>query len=188
MTVQEKTNISTRELTRLPNNPRKITQHDLNILCDSLRLNGFYPHRPLAVERQDDGSLIVLDGNQRLKAARRLKMKEVPCVIYEGLTDDERTEIIMRGNINNGTWDTDLLQSDFSGVDYEAIGLNIELPASLELEQDSHSDKEHDPEQAEPDKEQDPDEDSEQDMERLSFYQRLLGDYVYPSEIGRVHV
>ena len=51
MTVQEKTNISTRELTRLPNNPRKITQHDLNILCDSLRLNGFYPHRPLAVER-----------------------------------------------------------------------------------------------------------------------------------------
>ena len=184
MTVQEKTNISTRELTRLPNNPRKSTQHDLNILCDSLRLNGFYPHRPLAVERQDDGSLIVLDGNQRLKAARRLKMKEVPCVIYEGLTDDERTEIIMRGNINNGTWDTDLLQSDFSGVDYEAIGLNIELPepAALETEQASHADKEQDPEQAEPDKEQDPDEDSEQDMERLSFYQRLLGDYVYPSD------
>ena len=192
MTVQEKTNISTRELTRLPNNPRKITQHDLNILCDSLRLNGFYPHRPLAVERKDDGSLIVLDGNQRLKAARRLKMKEVPCVIYEGLTDDERTEIIMRGNINNGTWDTDLLQSDFSGVDYEAIGLNIELPEPAGLEPavskpetEAKPDQEPlqaglEPEQASDADSEDPD--SEQDMERVSFYQRLLGDYVYPSD------
>ena len=181
MTNSTHISLPTRGLHNLPNNPRKITQHDLNILCDSLRLNCFYPHRPLAVERQDDGSLIVLDGNQRLKAARRLKMNEVPCVIYEGLTDDERTEIIMRGNINNGTWDTDLLQSDYSGVDYEAIGLNIELPepASLEPavskpEQDSHADGEP---------LQDPDEaDSEQDMERVSFYQRLLGDYIYPSD------
>ena len=184
------TYISTRELTGLPNNPRTITQVQLNRLCDSIRDNGFWEHRPLGVERQGD-RLVVLDGNQRLKAARRLKMKEVPCVIYEGLTDDERTEIIMRGNINNGTWDTDLLQSDFSGVDYEAIGLNIELPepaglepavskpAGLEPEQDSHADGEplQNTEQA-----ADEDPDSEQDMERVSFYNRLLGDYIYPSD------
>ena len=81
--------INTRELVGLPGNPRKITQKDLNILCDSIRQNGFYEHRPCAVERQDD-HYIVLDGNQRLKAARRLKMKTVPCVIYSDLTDDER--------------------------------------------------------------------------------------------------
>ena len=71
------TYINTRELVGLPGNPRKITQRDLNILCDSIRQNGFYEHRPCAVERQDD-HYIVLDGNQRLKAARRLKMKTVP--------------------------------------------------------------------------------------------------------------
>ena len=183
------TYISTRELTGLPNNPRTITQVQLNRLCDSIRDNGFWEHRPLGVERQGD-RLVVLDGNQRLKAARRLKMKTVPVVIYEDLTDAERDDLILRSNINNGDWDTDLLQSDFSGVDYEAIGLNIEFPepaalepavskpAGLEPEQDGHADGE--PLQ---NTEQDPDEaDSEQDMERVSFYQRLLGDYVYPSD------
>ena len=174
------TYISTRELTGLPNNPRTITQVQLNRLCDSIRDNGFWEHRPLGVERQGD-RLVVLDGNQRLKAARRLKMKEVPCVIYEGLTDAERDDLILRSNINNGEWDTALLQSDFGGVDFETIGLQIELPTGLEPEQDSHSgsepehdkDPDHEPEQGE-----DPEEDPEEDIERLSFYNRLLGDYV----------
>ena len=185
MTVQEKTNISTRELTGLPNNPRTITQVQLNRLCDSIRDNGFWEHRPLGVERQGD-RLVVLDGNQRLKAARRLKMKTVPVVIYEGLTDAERDDLILRSNINNGEWDTALLQSDFGGVDFETIGLHIELPTmepqtEAEPEQDSHSDSDHDhePEQGE-DPEEDPDDG--QDIERVSFYNRLLGDYVYPSD------
>lgn len=162
-------------MTGLPNNPRKITQRDLNILCDSIRENGFYEHRPCAVEKQGD-TYVVLDGNQRLKAARRLKMKTIPCVVYSDLTDDERTEIIMRGNINNGTWDVDLLQADqFAGVDFDAIGLHIELPTmepqtEAEPEQASHADSE------------DPEEDPEEDIERVSFYNRLLGDYVYPSD------
>lgn len=177
------TYISTRELTGLPGNPRKITQRDLNILCDSIRENGFYEHRPCAVEKQGD-TYVVLDGNQRLKAARRLKMKTIPCVVYSDLTDDERTEIIMRGNINNGTWDVDLLQADqFAGVDFDAIGLHIELPTGLEPEQVIHSgsEPEHDPNH-EPEQEQVPEEDPEEDIERVSFYNRLLGDYVYPSD------
>ena len=120
MTVHEKTYISTRELTGLPNNPRTITQAQLNRLCDSIRCNGFWEHRPLGVERQGD-RLVVLDGNQRLKAARRLKMKTVPVVIYEDLTDAERDDLILRSNINNGEWDTALLQSDFGGVGVETI-------------------------------------------------------------------
>lgn len=165
------TYISTRQMVGLPGNPRKITQRDLNILCDSIRENGFYEHRPCAVEKQGD-TFVVLDGNQRLKAARRLKMKTVPCVIYSDLTDTERNEIIMRGNINNGTWDVDLLQADqFAGVDYEAIGLHIEFPQP-----------EPEPEQEQPTDEPLQDETDETDIERVSFYNRLLGDYVYPSD------
>ena len=155
----------------LPNNPRKITQRDLNILCDSIRQNGFYEHRPIAVEKQGD-TYIVLDGNQRLKAARRLKMKTVPCVIYSDLTDDERTEIIMRGNINNGTWDTELLQSDFAGVDFDSIGLQIDLPELI-------APKEPEPQPAE----QEPAaEEEEEQEERVSFFHRMLGDYLYPTD------
>ena len=179
------TYISTRELTGLPNNPRTITQAQLNRLCDSIRCNGFWEHRPLGVERQGD-RLVVLDGNQRLKAARRLKMKTVPVVIYEDLTDAERDDLILRSNINNGEWDTALLQSDFGGVDFETIGLQIELPsASLELEQNSHSGSKPEKADSEPESETtDPatDENPEEDFERMSFYNRLLGDYVYPSD------
>lgn len=171
------TYISTRQMVGLPGNPRKITQRDLNILCDSIRENGFYEHRPCAVEKQGD-TFVVLDGNQRLKAARRLKMKTVPCVIYSDLTETERNEIIMRGNINNGTWDVDLLQADqFAGVDYEAIGLHIELP-TVEPEV-LPSTPGNDPEQ-EPDAATE--QEDETDMEQLSFYQRMLGDFVYPSD------
>ena len=76
------TYISTRELTGLPNNPRTITQAQLNRLCDSIRCNGFWEHRPLGVERQGD-RLVVLDGNQRLKAARRLKMSATEAIAFK---------------------------------------------------------------------------------------------------------
>ena len=121
--------MDTREMVTLPNNPRTITTKDLNRLCDSIRQNGWWPHRPIAVERQEwTDKWVVLDGNQRLKAARRMKMRMVPVVIYSELTDDERTDLILRSNINNGEWDTGLLQTDFEGVDFEDIGLKIELP------------------------------------------------------------
>lgn len=164
MTHSPMTYLPTRELVGLKNNPRTITQKDLNILCDSIRENGFYEHRPLAVEKQGD-ELVVLDGNQRLKAARRLKMKTVPCVIYSDLNEVERNEIIFRGNINNGEWDAALLQSDFEGVDFGSIGLNIELPT---------------PEDNEPDEEDD-DEDVLKD-DKLEFYHNMLGDFAYPSD------
>lgn len=127
-------------LTVLGNNPRKIDDEGLRTLCDSIRENGFWRHRPIACEQQPDGTLIVLDGNQRLKAARRLKMKHVPVVIYTDLTDTERTDLILRSNILNGEWDTGLLQSDFGGVDFDYIGLDIELPT---LPQDEPTAPEH---------------------------------------------
>ena len=91
MKTSEKINISLRKLVGLPNNPRTITQADLNKLCDSIRNNGYWEHRPAAVEPiEGTGTYQVLDGNQRLKAMRRLKRKDMPCVIYTELTDEER--------------------------------------------------------------------------------------------------
>ena len=50
MTTSEVTLIPLRHLRVLPNNPRTVTQAKLNQLCDSIRENGFYAHRALAVE------------------------------------------------------------------------------------------------------------------------------------------
>jgi hypothetical protein len=176
MKVSEKTIISTRKLECLPNNPRKITNESLNRLCDSIRNNGYWEHRPAAVEPiEGTDRYYVLDGNQRLKALRRLKRYEMPCVIYTELTEAERDDIILRSNINNGEWEADILQMEFAPrVEFEDIGLNIELPQAVP------DDKGKDVGKADNDNE--PDEDDEPiDEEKRKFYLDMLGDYVYPS-------
>lgn len=114
------------DLHPLPDNPRTITKADFERLVDSIKINGFWEHQPMALEEQG-GRLIVLSGNQRLKAVKKLKMKEVPTVLYSDLTDEERVEIILRSNINNGEWDFGALQTDpaFGDVDFGFIGLDF---------------------------------------------------------------
>ena len=74
------------ELTLLSNNPRTITKKDMDRLVDSIRINGFWKHRPITLSQKSDGTLVVIAGNQRLKAAKKLKLEQVPVVIYYDLT------------------------------------------------------------------------------------------------------
>ena len=174
MKTSEKQMISTRRLVCYPNNPRKITQESLNRLCDSIRDNGYWKHRPAAVEPiEGTDKYWVLDGNQRLKALRRMKRTEMPCVIYEDLTDDERNDLILRSNINNGEWEVETLRTEFELVDFEAIGLEVEIPEPPQVgDEDDTPDEEPTEESPE----------AQEDMERLSFYYRMMGDYRYPSD------
>ena len=178
MQASEPQLISLRRLKVLPNNPRKITQQKLNELCESIRQNGYYRHKPLAVEPiEGTDDFYILDGNQRKKALGRLKRKEAWCVIYTDLTEEERARIILLGNINNGEWVPEILQTDFEPlVDFEAIGLDIELP---EIEpQDITQTATPSGGDTTP---TDPDGDAPDSPEKMSLYFRMLGDYVYPS-------
>lgn len=160
-------------LETLANNPRKISNADLNKLCASIRQNGYWEHRPMAVEEiKGTDRLVVLDGNQRLKALRRMKRKQALVCIYSDLTDDERNEIILRSNINNGKWELGLLQSEFGGVDFDSIGLDVELPEPPTFDEESEEEEEEEEES----------EWKEADKEKLSFYFKMLGDYIYPTD------
>ena len=194
MTASEVTLIPLRHLKVLPNNPRTVTQAKLNQLCDSIRENGFYAHRALAVEPipgTDD--YYVLDGNQRKKALARLKRKEAPCVIYTDLTEEERARLILIGNINVGEWNGQLLIDDFQPfVDFDAIGLEFEMPefepatttpaAPSDLQSGNsdgitNANTQHDG-IANPDEQHD----EEEANDRLSFYYKMMGDYLYPTD------
>lgn len=178
--------IPLRRLKVLPNNPRTITQAKLNQLCDSIRENGFYAHKALAVEPiagTDD--YYILDGNQRKKALARLKRREAPCIIYTDLTEEERAKIILQGNINLGEWDTDLLISDFAPVvDFDAIGLEFEMPQFEPPADTADAVAPHgtaaDNGQQPPTPDAPTDDDAADD--RLSFYYRMMGDYLYPTD------
>lgn len=173
------------ELTLLAENPRTIGKADFQRLVDSIKINGFWKHRPLAIEERD-GKLVVLAGNQRLKAAKKLKLQEVPTILYSDLTDDERADLVLRDNINNGEWDGNKLQVEdmFSGVDLDFIGL--QLPGFSEDEEPKKGRKKTDPEDEES---EDPDNDagddgeetSEEDNEKEAFYRSMFKDCLYAS-------
>lgn len=207
MKTSEKQNIPLRKLVGLKNNPRKITQASLNRLCDSIRNNGYWEHRPAAVEPiEGTDTYQVLDGNQRLKAMRRLKRKDMPCVIYTELTEEERNDIILRSNINNGEWNAELLVSDFAPVvDFDAIGLDFEMPEPPEIEtaltvaptvqreapvapREAPRDEDEDEVEQLTDEEETTQEEAymteeeEQREERIAFYKKMMGDFLYPSD------
>lgn len=187
MQHSEVTMLRLRDLMQHPRNPRKITQEDLNRLCDSIRKNGYWQHRPMAVEPVPDrpGKYYILDGNQRKKALGRLKRTEAPCMIYTELTDEERDDIILRSNINNGQWEVEILEAEFSDkVDFEAIGLQVEFaePEPSAPTAPTPPDDTGGSDGTEPPAEDSDHEDEEKQAERLAFYYKMLGDYRYPTD------
>lgn len=173
------------DLKLLDVNPRKIKKADFQRLLDSIESNGFWPHRPLALEERE-GSLVVLCGNQRLKAAKKLKLTEVPTVLYHDLTEEERADLILRDNVNNGEWDYDALQLEdvWKGIDLEYVG--IEMPGETAKRKqkgpslDASGDE--DAEEGESGAESEGEETDEEDGEKESFYRSMFKDVLYASD------
>lgn len=157
------------ELTLLPGNPRTISKKDFARLVDSIKTNGFWRHRPLAVTERD-GKLVVLAGNQRLKAARKLKLESVPVVVYSELTREEEQELILRDNINNGDWDYNALQVDdfWKDVDFGFIGLEIPETEEKAATKKTEAEEETKPE--------------EDNKVQEDLFADMLGDRIYDSD------
>ena len=161
------------DLTVLENNPRKITKKDLNRLVDSIRINGFWKHRPIALSERD-GKLIVLAGHQRIKAAKKLKITEVPTILYHNLTEEQEADIVLRDNINNGEWDFASLQLDDwkEKADFDFIGLEVPVEEHKDEPEDKPGEEEG---------EQDPEDDEPIDEDKIDFYNSMLNDCLYES-------
>lgn len=172
------------ELHLLAENPRTITKADFDRLVDSIKINGFWQHRPLAVTERD-GKLVVLAGNQRLKAARKLKLEQVPVIIYSELTPDEEKDIILRDNINNGDWDFNALQveSVWKDVDFDFVGLSFpeEKPDKKKSKRVSEEAYNEEPEDSGDSEETETDEE-EGANEKESFYRSMFKDVLYDSD------
>lgn len=171
------------DLHPLASNPRKITKAEFDRLVDSIRINGFWEHQPMALEEQD-GQLVVLSGNQRLKAVKKLKMKEVPTVLYSDLTEDERIDIILRSNINNGDWDYNALtvEPTFQDVNFDFIGITF---PDDEEEQPKSKKKTAKVEQQTDEEEDDEAESESTDDEvndKEAFYRSMYNDCLYESD------
>lgn len=109
----------------LPKNPRQWTQTDIDRTKASIQEDtDFLEDRPLLVCPGLAGKYVVFGGNLRLTAARSLKLKEVPVVVYcldeGGPEQDEIRETIkrraMKDNGSFGSFDYDLLANEWDDL------------------------------------------------------------------------
>lgn len=95
----------TEELVKLENNPRTITQEQLQKLKESIQSNpDYFEARPIILSDRT-GELVIIAGNQRYDACVQLGIREVPTVLIPNLTEEREREIIIRDNVSNGEWD-----------------------------------------------------------------------------------
>ena len=91
-------------------NPRELTKDQHQDLKDSITRFGFV--NPLIVNTHKERKNILVGGHQRLRIAKELGYKDVPCVEVD-LTPDKEKELNVRLNKNTGQWDWDALANHF---------------------------------------------------------------------------
>lgn len=140
--------IEIKKLKLMERNPRKITKGELEKLCESLTKDpGFLKNRPILVNQVDE-TLNVYAGNQRIQAAKKLKWKEVPCIIEQNLSEELIKERILKDNKHSGIWDYDILAGDYDldiliecGFTPEELHLNLSPEEIEPKEEDEEKDK-----------------------------------------------
>lgn len=99
-----------------PDNPRTIKTESFDRLVKSLQdCPDLFDARPLICSDRT-GELIVLGGNMRLEAARKLEYREVPVIIMKGLSPDQEREIAIKDNGAFGEWDFDALANEWTDL------------------------------------------------------------------------
>jgi ParB-like chromosome segregation protein Spo0J len=111
----------------LPNqsNPRVIKNDKFKKLVKSIEeFPQMLELRPIVV----DSNMVVLGGNMRLKACIAAGLKEVPIIVADQLTEEQKKEFIIKDNSSFGEWDWDILANEWEISDLSDWG--IDIPAS----------------------------------------------------------
>lgn len=114
------------EIKANPNNPRIIKDDKYKKLVQSLQdFPDMLTKRPLVCFTDTDGKLVVLGGNMRLKAAKELKMAQLPIMLADDWNEEQRREFLIKDNVGFGEWNWDELQADWDSGQLTEWGLDI---------------------------------------------------------------
>jgi len=107
------------------NNPRYIKDENFKKLVKSIKeFPQMLELRPIVV----DSEMVVLGGNMRLKACIEAGLKEVPVVIADTLTEEQKKEFIIKDNVGYGEWDWDILANEWDNELLTEWGLDVWQP------------------------------------------------------------
>ena len=118
-----------------PKNPRIIKDEKFKKLVKSLKeFPEMLEKRPLVCFTDTDGKFVVLGGNMRLKASKELGLKELPIILADDWTEEQKAEFLIKDNVGFGEWDWDDLANNWDAEKLEDWGLDIPDFAVKELE------------------------------------------------------
>ena len=111
-----------KDLRPYENNPRK-NDKSVEYVAESIREFGFKV--PIIIDQ--DGTIVC--GHTRLKAAKRLKLKEVPCIIADDLTEDQIKAFRLADNKVSefSEWDFDKLDLELESIDLDLEQFGFEI-------------------------------------------------------------
>lgn len=109
-----------------PKNPRTIKDERFEKLKKSIQdFPDMLNKRPLVCFTDTDGKFVVLGGNMRLKAAKDLGLKELPIILADEWTEEQKAEFLVKDNVGFGEWDWQQLNSDWDTEQLEGWGLEV---------------------------------------------------------------
>lgn len=122
-----------KDLVPYQKNPRK-NDDAVKYVKESIKQFGFKV--PIII----DSANIIVAGHTRFKAAKSLKLKEVPCIIANDLTDEQIKAFRLADNKVGefAEWDDDLLAEEIGGIlDIDMSDFGFDINFASEVEGDS---------------------------------------------------
>lgn len=115
-------NISVKDLIPYDRNTKKHDKTQINNVAESIKQYGFV--QPIVIDKDN----VVVIGHCRLLAAKQLKMKEVPCVCVEDLTEEQVKALrIVDNKSNESPWDFDILPDELAELDFNGFDFDFGL-------------------------------------------------------------
>ena len=98
------------DLREFPNNPRTHSAEQITEIVLSIQQFGF--NNPILIDETNT----ILAGHGRYFAAKKLKLKEVPCIVVSELTEEQKHAYVIADNkiALNSDWSNDALIAEFN--------------------------------------------------------------------------
>ena len=111
-----------------PKNPRLIKDDKFKKLVKSIQeFPDMLNKRPIIVFTDVDGKYVVLGGNMRLKALKELNYKEIPIILADEWTEEQKAEFLIKDNVGFGEWDWDILANEWDADKLDEWGLDVPI-------------------------------------------------------------
>lgn len=125
-----------KDLIPYQNNPRK-NDDAVDYVAASIKEFGFKV--PIIIDQNNE----IIAGHTRLKAAKKLHLKEVPCIVADDLNEDQIKAFRLADNkvSEQAEWDLSLLDLELDAINLDMEPFGFDLPKLIEPEEEKENER-----------------------------------------------